>query len=193
MRRTRSAGALAPQRSTACTTERQAAATQNVRRLEAERRRCAAVAEKRARRLVERSAAVGDVASRALPFLARKASQEFKEASLEKSVRERSEDSARAKASVKQAMNELERISLEIMQAQQPPAPAPASTDTPASPPPLATAATEDGSSRERRGSTGARALVSARRMRRQGTSRCVGTAICAHTSANSAQRCRLC
>ena len=100
--------------------ERRAAASHEVRRLEAERRRCAADAEKRARRLVARSAAVGDAASAASPFLVRQASQQFREATLEASLRQRSAETAKAKAKVKQAMGTLERISLEIQQQKQP-------------------------------------------------------------------------
>ena len=49
---------------------RQAAAAE-VKQLAAERRRCAAEAERCARRVIERSAKVGDLAAEALPYLAR--------------------------------------------------------------------------------------------------------------------------
>ncbi len=98
--------------------ERRADAERAVRRLTRERRVAAAEAERRAKRLLDKAAALGEVASAALPYLARQASVEFEEASLQRSLRERGEDAARAKACVKQAMGDLERISLEIMHNQ---------------------------------------------------------------------------
>ena len=108
--------------------ERKAAATQSVRQLEEARRRCAAEAARHTRRLLACSAQVGEQASAALPYLARQASMEHAEAVLGRELSERSQETAKAKASVRAAMGELERISLDIMQSQQQRVPAPPST-----------------------------------------------------------------
>ena len=94
--------------------ERKAEAEAQVSSLARQRRRCAAETEKRTRRVVEQSAAIGDVAADAMPLLAKQASVELAESTLEASVKARSEATAKAKADVKEAMTDLERISLDI-------------------------------------------------------------------------------
>ena len=53
-----------------------------MRRLAAERQRCTAELERLTKRLVERAAALGDAAAQALPYLAKRASFEFRRESL---------------------------------------------------------------------------------------------------------------
>ena len=97
---------------------RRQVAADDVRRLEAERRRCMSAVEHRTRRLIAKSAALGELAEEALPFLARQSSLEYRQANLEASVRERGEETAQAKEAVKAAMGNLEQISLDIMRQQ---------------------------------------------------------------------------
>lgn len=99
--------------------DRRTDAERQVKQLAAERRRCASEAERRARKVIALSAELGDAAEAALPYLARQASLEFKERSLEASVRDGEEAAARAKGRVKEAMGDLERISLDIMAKKQ--------------------------------------------------------------------------
>ena len=94
-------------------------AAEEVKKLEAQRRRCAADAEKRAKRVVAHSAAVGDLAAEALPYLARQASLAALRRAAEAEVKEAGAATGKAKAHVKEAMGELERISLEIAQQQE--------------------------------------------------------------------------
>ena len=98
--------------------KRCADAERAVQRLTREHCVAAAEDEKRAKRVLDMALALGEVLSAALPYLDEQASVEFEEASLERSLRERGEETARAKATVKRAMSDLERISLEIMRQQ---------------------------------------------------------------------------
>ena len=86
--------------------------------LKEERRRCAVEMERRAKKVVERSAAIADVAQDAMPFLAKQASVAFRVKNAEAAVQERGEETAKAKADVKKAMNDLETISLDIAAAE---------------------------------------------------------------------------
>jgi hypothetical protein len=98
--------------------ERQSDASARVRALERQRRKCARGMEKLARRVIESSAALGDLASAALPYLAKQANIENRLGIAEASVRARGEETAQAKAEVRTAMGDLERISNDIMAQQ---------------------------------------------------------------------------
>jgi len=98
---------------------RRAKASSEVRRLANERRRCAADAERRAKRVVAKSAAVGELAAEALPYLARQASVEEQQRHALATEREAGMATGKAKQQVKDAMSHLEHLSLEIQEAQQ--------------------------------------------------------------------------
>ena len=98
---------------------RRAKASSEVRRLANERRRCAADAERRAKRVVAKSAAVGELAAEALPYLARQASVEEQQRHALAAEREAGMATGKAKQQVKDAMSHLEHLSLEIQEAQQ--------------------------------------------------------------------------
>lgn len=98
---------------------RRTAAATEVRKLASERRRCAADAERRAKRVVAKSAAVGALAAEALPYLARQASLEEQQRHAIAAEREAGMATGRAKQQVKEAMDHLEHLSLEIQEAQQ--------------------------------------------------------------------------
>lgn len=98
---------------------RRALATADVRRLVGARKRCAAELERRTRRIVERSGTLGDAVGEALVPLAQQASYERQLARAEEHVRATGSQTAKAKASVKEAMHQLETISLDIQQQQQ--------------------------------------------------------------------------
>ena len=99
--------------------QRQRAAEAELGRLELQRRRATCDAERCVRRVMKRAAAVSDAAEAALPFLTRLASHEHKQHALQASLREKGEATMQAKALVKEAMGDLERISLDIMKQQQ--------------------------------------------------------------------------
>ena len=98
---------------------RRAAAARDVRTHVAERKRCAAELERRTRRIVEKTGTLGDAVGEALVPLATQASSERQLARAEETVRATAAETAKAKASVKEAMQQLENISLDIQQQQQ--------------------------------------------------------------------------
>lgn len=83
-----------------------------------ERKRCAYEMERRAKKVVARSAAIGDVAAEAMPFLAKQASVEVKVRQAEAEVQQRGDETAKAKTAVRKAMDDLETISLDIQRQQ---------------------------------------------------------------------------
>ena len=93
---------------------RRSAAAADVKSLASEKKRAAAEMEKRTRRVVERAGSLGDAAAEALPFLAKQASIDDKLARHEAAVKARGEETAKAKEGVKEAMRELENLSLGI-------------------------------------------------------------------------------
>ena len=97
---------------------RRAAAACEVRTLASRQQRCAREAERRTKRVLGKSAALGEIAAGALPYLARQASMEEHERQALAVEREAGAAAGEAKAAVKQAMTHLEQLSLHIQAAQ---------------------------------------------------------------------------
>jgi hypothetical protein len=115
---------------------RREAAAEMVNSLTAERKRCASELERRTRRIEQHARSLGDAAHQAMPVLTKRISIDGHVARADARRRSLAEETARAKASVKLAMQDLENISLDIQrQRAQPPAAAPASDVTDAAQP----------------------------------------------------------
>lgn len=89
----------------------------DVKKHRADQRYYASLVEKCTRGVLRRAAALGDVANGAMPFLAAERELAEVEREQEAALLDKQQRAQQAKADVKQAMSELERISLEIATA----------------------------------------------------------------------------
>ena len=87
--------------------------------LTAERKMLTEDLERTTQRILQRAGSLADATEEALPYLTKKSSYENKVVRAERQVRERGEETAKAKAEVKEAMGNLESISRDIQQRQQ--------------------------------------------------------------------------